>query len=67
VKGAGQAGIAIAARLKQLGVESLLIDTNARIGDSWRKRYHQLVVHDPVWYDYLPYLEFPKNWPVFTS
>ena len=29
-------------------------------------RYHQLVLHDPVWYDHLPYLPFPKHWPVFT-
>ena len=29
-------------------------------------RYHQLVLHDPVWYDHLPYVPFPPNWPVFT-
>ena len=29
-------------------------------------RYHQLVLHDPVWYDHLPYLPFPSHWPVFT-
>ena len=22
--------------------------------------------HDPVWYDHLPYLPFPPNWPVFA-
>jgi cation diffusion facilitator CzcD-associated flavoprotein CzcO len=43
----------LAARLKLLGVDALLIDQNARIGDNWRKRYHQLVLHDPVWYDHL--------------
>ncbi|KAI9729616.1 MAG: hypothetical protein M1818_008463 [Claussenomyces sp. TS43310] len=66
VVGAGQGGITLAARLKQLGIETLVIDANERIGDSWRNRYHQLVLHDPVWYDHLPYLEFPPNWPVFT-
>ncbi|KAI9826013.1 MAG: hypothetical protein M1819_007468 [Sarea resinae] len=66
IVGAGQAGLAVAARLKQLGINSLIIDRNSRIGDNWRNRYHQLVLHDPVWYDHLPYLEFPKNWPVFT-
>jgi cation diffusion facilitator CzcD-associated flavoprotein CzcO len=49
-----------------LGVECLLIDQNERIGDNWRKRYHQLVLHDPVWYDHMPYLQFPATWPVFT-
>lgn len=43
-----------------------MIDQNKCIGDNWRKRYHQLVLHDPVWYDHLPYLPFPPQWPVFT-
>ena len=64
--GAGQGGLTAAARLKQLGVENLIIDRNSRIGDNWRNRYHQLVLHDPVWYDHLPYVNFPEHWPVFT-
>lgn len=49
-----------------LGVPTLVIDRNDAVGDNWRKRYHQLVLHDPVWYDHLPYLKFPDYWPVFT-
>ena len=49
-----------------LGVDALIIDQNDRVGDNWRKRYHQLVLHDPVWYDHLPYMPFPAHWPVFT-
>lgn len=64
--GAGQAGLTAAARLKMLGVETLVIDQNDRVGDNWRKRYHQLVLHDPVWYDHMPYLSFPSHWPIFT-
>ncbi|KAF4978552.1 hypothetical protein FZEAL_5085 [Fusarium zealandicum] len=64
--GAGQAGLTAAARLKMLGVNSLAIDQNDRVGDNWRKRYHQLVLHDPVWYDHMPYLKFPPQWPIFT-
>ena len=26
----------------------------------------RLVLHDPVWYDQMPYLPFPENWPTFT-
>ncbi|KAI0855600.1 hypothetical protein F4860DRAFT_507369 [Xylaria cubensis] len=66
VVGAGQAGLTVAARLKMLGVDTLVIDQNERVGDNWRKRYHQLVLHDPVWYDHLPYLNFPAQWPIFT-
>lgn len=58
ILGAGQGGLTSAARLHQLGVPTLIIDRNQRIGDNWRNRYHQLVLHDPVWYDHLPYGKF---------
>ncbi|KAI0155458.1 dimethylaniline monooxygenase (N-oxide forming) [Pestalotiopsis sp. NC0098] len=64
--GSGQAGLTASARLKMLGVKSLMIDRNERVGDNWRKRYHSLVLHDPVWFDHLPYLHFPDTWPIFT-
>lgn len=64
--GGGQGGIALGARLRQLGVPTIILDKNTRPGDSWRNRYKSLCLHDPVWYDHLPYLPFPKNWPVFT-
>lgn len=64
--GAGQGGLTVAARLKMLDIPALMIDTNERVGDNWRKRYHQLVLHDPVWYDHMPYVPFPSHWPIFT-
>ena len=64
--GGGQGGIALGARLRRLGVPAIIIDKNARPGDSWRKRYKSLCLHDPVWYDHLPYLPFPDHWPVFS-
>ena len=64
--GGGQGGIALGARLKQLGVPAIVLEKNARAGDSWRNRYRSLVLHDPVWYDHLPYIPFPVHWPVFT-
>ncbi|WP_052863058.1 flavin-containing monooxygenase [Streptomyces niger] len=66
VIGGGQGGIALGARLRQLGVPALVVERNDRPGDSWRKRYKSLCLHDPVWYDHLPYLPFPDNWPVFA-
>jgi putative flavoprotein involved in K+ transport len=66
VIGGGQGGIILGARLKRLGVPTIILEKNARAGDSWRKRYKSLVLHDPVWYDHLPYLPFPDDWPVFT-
>ncbi len=66
VVGGGQGGIALGARLRQLGVPALVIDKHGRPGDQWRSRYKSLCLHDPVWYDHLPYLKFPDNWPVFA-
>ena len=39
VIGGGQAGLSIAARLKQQNIDTLIIDKNERIGDNWRNRY----------------------------
>ncbi|MCW3015624.1 MAG: putative flavin-containing monooxygenase [Solirubrobacterales bacterium] len=64
--GGGQGGIALGARLRQLRVPTIIVERNARPGDSWRKRYKSLCLHDPVWYDHLPYIKFPDNWPVFS-
>ncbi|MCA1190272.1 MULTISPECIES: NAD(P)/FAD-dependent oxidoreductase [unclassified Saccharopolyspora] len=66
VVGGGQGGIALGARLRQLGVPHVVLDAHARPGDQWRGRYKSLCLHDPVWYDHLPYLDFPRNWPVFA-
>jgi putative flavoprotein involved in K+ transport len=64
--GGGQGGIALGARLRQMGVSTIIVDKHERPGDQWRKRYKSLCLHDPVWYDHLPYIPFPENWPVFT-
>jgi putative flavoprotein involved in K+ transport len=64
--GGGQGAIGLGARLRQLGVPTIIAEKNERAGDSWRKRYKSLCLHDPVWYDHLPYIDFPKNWPVFS-
>jgi putative flavoprotein involved in K+ transport len=64
--GGGQGGIALGARLRQLDVPTIVIDKHPRPGDQWRSRYKSLCLHDPVWYDHLPYIKFPDNWPVFA-
>jgi putative flavoprotein involved in K+ transport len=64
--GGGQGGIVLGARLKQLQVPTIIIEKNNRPGDSWRNRYKSLCLHDPVWYDHLPYLPFPDHWPIFS-
>ena len=64
--GGGQGGIALGARLRQPGVPTIILEKNQKPGDSWRNHYKSLCPHDPVWYDHLPCMKFPENWPVFA-
>lgn len=43
--GAGQTGLQIAARFKAMDIPTLVIETNERVGDNWRKRYDSLALH----------------------
>lgn len=65
VIGGAQAGLSIAARLNQLGVDTLVVEQWPRIGDSWRKRYHSLALHNSIHLNHLPYMEFPPTWPKY--
>jgi cation diffusion facilitator CzcD-associated flavoprotein CzcO len=49
MEGAGQGGLSLAARFRQLGIDALIVDRCDRVGDTWRNRYRQLVLHDPIW------------------
>nr|WP_234902672.1 NAD(P)/FAD-dependent oxidoreductase [Agrobacterium larrymoorei] len=65
VIGAGQAGLTVAARLRQLGVDVLVVDKMNRVGDNWRNRYHSLTLHNEICTNHLPYIPYPASWPVF--
>ena len=65
VVGGGQAGLCIAARLGQLGIDTLIVDRHARVGDNWRTRYHSLTLHNEVFVNHLPYMPFPPSFPVY--
>jgi cation diffusion facilitator CzcD-associated flavoprotein CzcO len=57
--------LSIAARLTQLGVDTLIVDRESRIGDNWRNRYHALTLHNQVQVNHLPYMPFPPGWPTY--
>ncbi len=65
VIGGSQSGLGIAACLNVLGVDTLVVDRHERVGDAWRKRYHNLVLHNEVFVDHMPYMPFPPNYPVY--
>ena len=63
--GGGQGGLMLAARLKQMDVDTLVIEKTARIGDVWRNRYNNLTLHNELTANHFPYMPFPDNWPVW--
>jgi putative flavoprotein involved in K+ transport len=65
IVGGGQSGLSVAASLVLLGIDTLLIDKYPRIGDSWRKRYHSLALHNITDLNNLPHLPFPPHWPSY--
>ena len=67
VVGAGHAGLTVAARLRQLGVPTVVVERHERVGDNWRHRYQSLLLHNQIWGNHLPYLPFPSTWPVYLS
>jgi putative flavoprotein involved in K+ transport len=66
ILGAGHSGLFLAARLKKIGVETLVVDTYKRAGDNWRLRYSNLMLHDTKWWAQFPYMMYPETWPLFT-
>lgn len=65
--GAGQAGIAMNYALRNKGLHTLMIDSNSRIGESWRKRYNSLVLFTPKEYSSLPGLTMEGNQQDFPT
>lgn len=67
VLGAGHAGSILGARLKLMGVDALVLEKHARVGDTWRKRYHSLTLHNEVVANHMPFIPFPPSFPVWLS
>ena len=64
VIGAGQAGLSVGYFLAQRGVPFVILDAQARVGDSWRQRWDSLRLFTPARFDGLAGLPFPA--PAFT-
>ena len=64
VIGGGQAGLSVGYHLALRGVECLILDASARIGDTWRRRWDSLRLFTPARFDGLVGLPFPA--PPYT-
>ncbi|KIK56477.1 hypothetical protein GYMLUDRAFT_76046 [Collybiopsis luxurians FD-317 M1] len=64
--GAGQNGLQVAARFRQMKISTIVVERNARVGDTWRGRHPTLRLHSPREHHSFLYQPFPENWPIWT-
>jgi len=64
--GAGPAGLAVAGRLRQLGIPFELLEKSDHIADAWHQHYDRLCLHTIKDLSHLPGLPFPENYPQYV-
>lgn len=57
--GAGQAGLSTGYHLERLGRSFVILESNRRVGDTWRKRWDSLRLFTPARFDGLDGMRFP--------
>jgi cation diffusion facilitator CzcD-associated flavoprotein CzcO len=67
IVGAGPAGLAAAACLKQRGVEALVLEGGPSLANSWRHHYDRLRLHTVKQQSQLPGFEFARSLPRYPS
>lgn len=67
VIGGGQAGLATGYSLSKRNLPFLILDANARVGDSWRNRWDSLRLFSPARFDSLPGMRFPADANAFPT
>lgn len=65
IVGGGHNGLVLSARLRRLGVDSLVVERAPRLGDVWRNRYAALALHNQIELNQMPYMPFPPTWPTY--
>ncbi|KAF7350586.1 Flavin-binding monooxygenase [Mycena sanguinolenta] len=66
VIGAGQNGLNVGARFRQMNIPTLIIEKTMRVGDVWRQRYPMMTLHTPKVQHGMLYQPYPANWPIYT-
>ena len=59
VIGGGQSGLSVGYCLQRAGLSFVILEANARVGDSWRKRWDSLRLFTPARFDGLIGMPFP--------
>jgi cation diffusion facilitator CzcD-associated flavoprotein CzcO len=65
--GAGPAGLAVGACLKQANVPCLILEQSAQVGSVWHRHYDRLHLHTDKTNSQLPYFPYPLTYPRYPS
>ena len=65
--GAGPAGLAAAASLRQSGLPCTVVDRAGSVGASWRGHYDRLHLHTAKKFSGLPFTPWPRDAPQYPS
>ena len=65
--GAGPAGLATAARLRNNNRDFVLVEQSQHIGNAWRNHYDRLHLHTVKEWSHLPFRPFPEAYPRYVS
>ncbi|MBZ9736562.1 NAD(P)/FAD-dependent oxidoreductase [Mesorhizobium sp. CA18] len=64
--GAGPAGLAVAACLKQAGQDFIILERANEVAPAWRRHYRRLHLHTVKSFSSLPFVRFPKSHPRYV-
>lgn len=67
VVGAGPAGLAVSACLRERGIEHALLERELEVASSWRRHYTRLHLHTVKQYSALPGMPWPDATPKYPS
>jgi len=66
VIGAGPAGLAAGACLRQAGLNFIILEKEQQVASSWRRHYERLHLHTIKQLSALPFVPFPKSYPRYV-
>lgn len=67
VVGGGQAGLGMGHRLREAGIDAVIVDDRERVGDVWRDRWRSLVLFTPRRFAALPGRPLPASTAYYPS
>src|SRR5215475_13778406 len=66
VIGAGPAGLAVGACLRQAGLSFIILERGEKVASSWHRHYERLHLHTVKQLSSLPYFPFPADYPRYV-